>query len=150
MIITIACSFSILINPTNGNQSETESQIITVLPNKGWQNTDIYINRNNRVIIEYMCGLWFTSAGDGGGHDASGNPNPWICADPNCHEPLHDFPKYALIGRIGESGETLKVGNFIDFRTNSNGLLFLRPNYGDSDIIIFQPEGIIQVRITIK
>jgi hypothetical protein len=95
-----------------------------------------------------VSGLWFTGAGDGGGHDASGGPNAWTCTNPRCNEPLHDFPKYALIGKVGNSGTILKIGNRLNFGTDGSGTLYLRPNYGDTDIAYFKPEGFITVRIT--
>jgi WD40 repeat protein len=126
----------------------SRATLLKVIANKGWQNMGVYITGGSHVIIEYKSGLWFTGAGDGGGHDASGNPNPWICSWSGCHEPLHDFPKYALIGRIGESGHMLKVGNRLGLTAEASGTLYLRPNYGDGDIAFFHPEGAIQVSIT--
>ncbi len=127
----------------------SQATTVDVLANRGWQNTGVSIIRGNRVIIEHTSGLWFTGAADGGGHDASGGPNPWICSQPECHEPLHDFPKYALIGRIGESDVILKIGNRLDFIAEASGPLYLRPNYGDVDIAYFNPAGAIKVRITL-
>jgi serine/threonine protein kinase len=132
--------------PTPERARETTVQVFA---NQGWQNTGVSVPRDSRVIIEHIAGLWFTGAADGGGHDASGGPNPWICSAPECHEPLHDFPKYALIGRIGESGDILKVGSRLDLWATSGGMLYLRPNYGDVDIANLNPEGAITVRIVI-
>lgn len=126
------------------------SVLLKVFANRGWQNTNILVARGNRVIVEYVSDLWFTASGDGGGRDASGGPNHWTCTLPECHEPLHDFPKYALIGKIGDSGDILKVGNYSDFVTQINGMLYLRPNYGDVDMPIFNPQGAITVRITVR
>jgi hypothetical protein len=123
---------------------------VRVYAHHGWQDTGIYIKAGNKVVIKYVSDLWFTAQADGGGRDASGGPNPWICDYPACHEPLHDFPKYALIGKIGEAAEIIKVGNKVDFVAESQGLLYLRPNYGDSDLVFFKPEGSIVVKITVK
>lgn len=75
---------------------------VQVFANRGWQDTGIAIRRGQQVTIEYLSGLWFE---DPPGHwrDASGGPNPWTCSTLQCHEPLRDFPKYALIGRLGNS-----------------------------------------------
>jgi hypothetical protein len=98
------------------------------------------------VLIEVVSGQWFEDP-PGVWHDAGGNPKPWCCSLPTCHEPLPDFPKYALIGRIGETDTILPVGLQLEFVAENSGQLYLRPNYGDVDIPIFQPEGFVRVRI---
>lgn len=119
---------------------------VQVFANKGWQDTGIVVNRGQQVTIEYVSGLWFEDP-PGIWHDASGGPNPWICTAPECHEPLHDFPKYALIGRL--DGDVLRIGNRLDFVAEVSGVLQLRPNYGDVDILIHNPQGAVTVKITI-
>lgn len=145
----------ILLAPTTASTSTTPTPSLSfdfrVYANQEWQDTGISVNAGDRIVIEHISGLWFTGDGvDGGGHDASGAPNQWTCSDPNCHEPLHDFPKYALIGKIGDQKNILKVGNYLDFFANNSGTLYLRPNYGDEDITIFNPEGSLVIRITIQ
>jgi hypothetical protein len=152
-ITTIACSIMVNSQPIVATivtkVSTAETNIFEVFANKGWQSTGIYIEKGDLTRVGYLSGLWFTSEGDGGGHDASGNPNPWICSSSGCHEPVHDFPKYALIGKIQNSDNILRIGNYLEFVAESSGILLLRPNYGDSDIEVFNPEGSIKVRIII-
>jgi hypothetical protein len=144
----ILCNFNL---PAVAQTAPTQSSAyeIRVHANQGWQNTGIALNKGDKVIVAYVSDLWFTSAGDGGGHDASGGPSSWTCSDPGCHEPLHDFPKYALIGKVNDSSEILKVGNYLDFTASISGNLYLRPNYGDVDIEYFNPVGSILVKITV-
>ena len=120
---------------------------VQVFANRGWQDTGIAVNKGQQVTIEYVSGLWFEDP-PGHWHDASGGPNPWTCTAPECHEPLHDFPKYALIGRLG--GNILRIGNRLDFVAEVSGMLQLRPNYGDVDIPIHNPQGAVTVKVTIR
>lgn len=119
---------------------------VDVFANKGWQETNVSIAQGQQVIIEVVSGQWFEDP-PGVWHDAGGNPEPWRCGLPSCHEPLPDFPKYALIGRIGDTGQTLQIGLRLEFVAANSGQLYLRPNYGDVDIPIFQPEGSVRVKI---
>lgn len=138
--------------PVNQSASATsapQSSVhqVEVFANRGWQDTGIVISRGQQVTIEYVSGLWFE---DPPGHwrDASGGPNPWTCSMLQCNEPLRDFPKYALIGRLGDS--VLKVGNRLDFVAEFSGNLQLRPNYSDSDIRIHNPQGSVTLKITVR
>ncbi len=125
------------------------TQEVDVFADQGWQHTAVEIMRGQRVTIEVVSGRWFEDP-PGVWHDAAGEPNPWPCGNPDCHEPLPDFPKYALIGRIGESGELLRIGAQLEFVAEHSGSLYLRPNYGDVDIPIHQPEGFVRVKITVR
>jgi len=138
-------------SPVPSVTQEISGVLFTINANRGWQDTGISIVRGSQVSIEYVSGLWFEDP-PGQWHDASGEPNPWICTAPTCHEPSHDFPKYALIGKIGEGGALLKIGNGLDFvaEAETTGILYLRPNYGDVDIPIHNPQGAVTVTITIR
>lgn len=121
---------------------------LRVYANQGWQNSGVSVNKGDKVVIVYISDLWFTDDPNGG-RDASGAPNEWICGSPECHEPLYDFPKFALIGKIGDTIDFLKVGNYLEFEASSSGILYLRPNYGDEDIASLNPAGSIVVKITV-
>ncbi len=123
-----------------------DSTTVDVFANKGWQETNVNIAQGQQVIIEVVTGQWFEDP-PGIWHDAGGNPEPWRCGLPSCHEPLPDFPKYALIGRIGDTDKMLQIGLRLEFVAENSGQLYLRPNYGDVDIPIFQPEGSVRVKI---
>ena len=124
------------------------SQEIDIFADEGWQQTALDIMRGQRVTIQVVSGRWFEDP-LGVWHDADGGPNPWRCGHLDCHEPLPNFPKYALIGKIGETGELLQVGARLEFAADHSGQLYFRPNYGDADIPIFHPEGFVRVKITI-
>ena len=123
--------------------------MVKVFANRGWQASGIKVKTGNHITIEYVSGLWYP---DGGvWHDASGGPNPWTCGDPACHEPLPDFPKYALIGAIGPNRDPttiLRIGNRLVFTAPQSGMLYLRGNYGDVDLPIFNPPGSVIVHIS--
>ena len=127
-------------SPNNTNSPVTFS----VYANQGWQNAGISVKNGDRVNIQYISGLWF------GNHDANGGPEYWTCSLPQCHEPSHDFPKYALIGKIGDNGSVIKVGGGLDFIADTTGVLYLRPNYGDVDIPIFNPQGAVTMEISVQ
>ncbi len=139
------------VSPTPPRSSVSSPAVFQaqVLADKGWQDTGISIATGQQVTIEYVSGLWFQDP-PGTWHDASGGPNPFTCAAPECHEPSHDFPKYALIGKIGNASTILMVGNHLDLVADTNGVLYLRPNYGDVDMPIHNPQGSVSVKVTIR
>jgi hypothetical protein len=128
--------------------SAVASREIDVFADQGWQQTTLDVVRGQQVTIQVISGRWFEDP-PGVWHDGDGGPNAWRCGNPTCHEPLPDFPKYALIGKIGEAGEILPIGARLEFAPEQNGRLYLRPNYGDVDIPIFHPAGFLRVKITI-
>ena len=95
-------------------------QEIDVFADEGWQQTAVDIVRGQRVTIQVVSGKWFEDP-PGVWHDADGGPNPWRCGHSDCHEPLPDFPKYALIGKIGETGELLQIGARLEFAAEHSG-----------------------------
>ena len=119
---------------------------LNVYADRGWQDTGVSLREGEEVTLKVTSGRWFEDP-PGVWHDASGAPDPWICGDPDCHEPLPNAPKYALIARIGEEGSPFLVGDFSRFFANEAGRLYLRANYGDQDIPIHNPEGSVQVSI---
>ena len=116
--------------------------------NQGWQTTDVAVSAGDQVEIRYLSGEWFEDP-PGQWHDASGGPNPWICGSPECHEPLPEFPKYGLLGQVGVTGDVLGVGNALTFVAETDGVLALRPNYGDEDIAALNPQGSVTVNVTV-
>ncbi len=154
--LLLAIAFGILVavsgQPSNVQAAPASShapKLVEVFANRGWQPTGVRVTPGDHITIEYVAGLWYPD--NGVWHDASGGPNPWTCRDPACHEPLHDFPKYALIGAIrNNKGLTtiLRVGNRLEFTATAPGTLYLRGNYGDVDLPIFNPPGSVIVRIS--
>ena len=134
------CSFSFTVD--GGNQSRT----VNIYADRGWQDTGVSLRAGEEVTLKVTAAKWFEDP-PGVWHDATGGPRPWICGDPDCHEPLPMQPKYALIGKIGEHGAPFLVADFSRFFAESNGRLYLRANYGDQDIPIHNPEGSAQVDI---
>jgi hypothetical protein len=124
-----------------------DATTINILADRGWQDTAVNIVQGQQVTIETVSGQWFEDP-PGVWHDAGGNPNPWQCGLPTCHEPLPNFPKYALIGRVGDTSRILEIGLRLEFVAENSGQLYLRANYGDVDIPIHQPEGFVRVKIT--
>jgi hypothetical protein len=123
-------------------------KFVAIDANRGWQDTGITIVQGDQISIRYILGRWFEDP-PGYWRDASGGPNPWICAAPACHEPSHDFPKYALIGKIGDSDTVLRIGNFLEVVSEANGTLYLRPNYGEDDMVVFNPQGAVIMEVII-
>jgi hypothetical protein len=119
---------------------------LNVYAERGWQDTGVSLREGEELTLTATLGRWFEDP-PGVWHDASGGPDPWICGDPDCHEPLPNDPKYALIGKIGEQGRPFLVGEFSRFFADRPGRLFLRANYGDEDIPIHNPKGSLEVSI---
>ena len=138
--ILLACSFAVTIDA--GDTPRT----VNVAANRGWQDTGVSLKVGEEVTVNVTSGRWFEDP-PGVWHDANGGPDPWICGDPECHEPMPLQPKYALIGRIGDRGIPFQIGEFYRFFPESTGRLFLRANYGDEDIPIHNPEGALEVTI---
>ena len=139
----MGCSLSLDIRTDEGRRS------IPIHADRGWQDTGVVLREGEEVIVQAISGRWFEDP-EGVWHDASGGPDPWICGTPDCHEPLPQQPKYALIARVGEEGDPLLVGDFLRFFPRETGRLYLRANYGDIDIPIHNPEGQLTVRISFE
>lgn len=137
---SLACSFTFDLQLTG------KGRTLNVYADRGWQDTGVSFAKGEKVILTVKSGRWFEDP-PGKWHDASGNPDPWICGDEECHEPLPIVPKYALIAKFGEEGLPFLVGDFSRFFAEGEGRLFLRANYGDQDIPVFHPEGSVNVRI---
>ena len=141
--------FSLACNTVTQLLATAGAQVLDVRADEGWQQSPVDIVQGQYVTIEAISGKWFEDP-PGVWHDAGGGPNPWRCGNPACHEPLPNFPKYALIGRLGETGGLLPIGARLVFVAGQSGRLYLRPNYGDVDIPIFRPEGYVRVRIMVR
>ena len=138
MLTGCTLSFSLDLSPA--------ARTVTIHADRGWQDTGVSLARGEEVTVEMVSGRWFEDP-PGVWHDASGGPDPWVCGEPDCHEPLPNHPKYALIGRIGEDGRPFLVADFSRFFAEEAGRLFLRANYGDQDIPIHNPKGSLEVSI---
>jgi hypothetical protein len=141
--LVASCSFSLSVDWDDGSRKTT------IYADRGWQDTGVSVRAGDELTVEVTSAKWFEDP-PGVWHDAAGGPDPWICGDPDCHEPLPMEPKYALIGKIGEGGAPFLVSDFSRFFAESSGRLFLRANYGDEDIPIHKPTGSVQVTIRYK
>ena len=139
-MIVAGCTFSISVG------LDGPGRTLTVFADQGWMDTGVSLREGEEVTINVTSGRWFEDP-PGVWHDAAGGPDPWICGDPDCHEPLPNDPKYALIAKIGEEALPFLVGEFSRFYADRPGRLFLRANYGDEDIPVFKPEGSLEVTI---
>jgi len=121
-----------------------------VFANQNWQNTGIYLHSGNNVKINYLSGKWTYWSGEINLHDANGPYEEYICSDyieaTSCVEPIPDYNKGALIGRVNE--QLFKIGNNFTFSIFSNGNLELRIN--DDDDGLFDNTGSIKVRIEVE
>lgn len=136
----LGCSLSLDVQIDGGGRT------LNVYADRGWQDTGVSLAEGEEVVVTAISGQWFEDP-PGVWHDASGGPDPWICGESECHEPLPDVPKYALLARIGDDGRPFLVGEFSRFFAEEAGRLFLRANYGDRDIPIHRPQGTVKVRI---
>jgi hypothetical protein len=116
-----------------------------------WQTTDTIINKEDRVIIEYMHGLWTITRDSSPLHDAQGlvGPNKYICSETihasNCKEIAPDYPSGALLGRIGSN--LIRIGNRAEFVSGFSGPLLLRIN--DTTDGLYDNDGSVVVRIIV-
>ena len=113
----------------------------------GWQDLGIEIYAGEQVTIEYLAGKWTYWSGTVPPHGATGDGGR--CADSQpasrCAEPIPDFSKGALIGKVGT--QWLKIGNGLTFTANDTGTLYMRINDGDAGL--YDNEGSVTVRVSI-
>lgn len=131
--------------PNNPIPSEYQYQ---VYGNQGWQNTEIYINKGNEITITVLSGRWTSQKGSLPYN--SGEGDNYICTNTTsfsqCVEPLPDFPKGGLVGRI--SNQDFWIGNGNSVIALQTGALQLRMNDGNDGL--YDNDGILLVQIVIK
>lgn len=120
----------------------TQVYVIEVYANKGWQDTNIQVQAERPFRVEYLSGQWTAWPGTVPPHDASGTD--YICGSiARCCEPIPDYRKEALIGRVGD--ELFRIGNGGVFTPHASGTLYLRIN--DCDSALGENTGSVRVRI---
>jgi hypothetical protein len=114
---------------------------------QGWQQTGISVRPGDSVTIEVVGGTWSEQPGQ-----TSANPGTgwsYVCTDylsaSRCLEPIPDFWKGALIGRVG--GSLFGIGNKATITAAESGVLFLRIN--DEDVALTDNAGTLTVKITV-
>ena len=121
---------------------------VNVYADRGWQDTDIFVNCGDQVTVRYISGEWTHWLGQIPYSDASGRYGD-VCADSmpadECVEPIPDFPTGALIGKLGS--HLLKIGNSLTFISEDAGYLLLRIN--DADIGLYDNADAITVEVTV-
>jgi hypothetical protein len=138
-IFLVICTFAIylLFSP----EAPTELSNFGVDAAQGWQPTGLRLEAGQRFTIEYLTGDWSIFPGDSFRYTADGGAS--ACGNPDCVEPLPNYTKSGLIGRIGDA-PAFPVGSYLESTAPSGGMLQLRIN----DAGTHDNEGLIHVRIT--
>ena len=55
-----------------------------------------------------------------------------------------------VLGAIGDDPTIWKIGRRKEFVAPTSGVLALRPNYGDEDIVALNPQGVVTMRIVVR
>lgn len=137
--------------PTATPTPATPVSEFTVYANISWQDTNVYVDPENIVDIEYVWGTW-TLARD------RPSTHPWVDANGYIPErpewasgdhmkPLPGVPYGTLVGRI-DSGEPFKIGQQLTFTPERAGNLFLVAN--DHETARGDNDGSILVRIIVN
>lgn len=139
-----------LLGRLGAEQKDSSVTTVTVQADKGWQDTGVSINAGSKVTIEYISGQWSgTGLPNEKPSDGAGDPSGWKCTNflpaNQCVEPIPDFTKGALVGKLGNV--LLKVGNYLNFTATTAGSLLLRMNDGDTGLQ--GNSGSLVVRITV-
>jgi hypothetical protein len=120
----------------------TPPDVVRVRADEGWQDTGFEVRGGRSFSVEYLSGRWTAWPGTVPLHDADGTA--YICGDAErCCEPIADFRKEALIGKVGD--ELFPIGNGGTFTPRSSGVLYLRMN--DCDGALTENRGSVKVRI---
>jgi hypothetical protein len=123
------------------NQNNPKLDNFGVDAAQGWQETGLRLEAGQRFTIEYLSGDWSISPADGIRYTADGGAS--ACGNPDCVEPIPNYTKSGLIGRIGDA-EAFPVGSYLESTATTSGTLQLRVN----DAGTHDNEGIIRVRIS--
>jgi hypothetical protein len=108
---------------------------------QGWQPTGLRLVEGQTFIISYREGDWSIFPDDPYRYGADGGAS--ACGGADCVEPIPNYTKSGLIGRIGDS-EPFIVGSYLESTANDSGMLQLRVN----DAGTHDNEGIITVLLT--
>jgi hypothetical protein len=123
---------------------------VSVRGDTGWQDTGIVVSARDRVSVTYITGQWTYVPGTIPPWDASGFD--YICAEKiaaaSCREAIPDFPKGALIGRVGD--QMLRIGQSLEFTPRASGPLFLRMNQTDNSTDLASVRGAITVQVVVQ
>jgi hypothetical protein len=115
--------------PNGTSSAGSRAPTITVAANRGWQDTGIRVEPQQKFQLRYRSGAIVdkeTKIADAHGSD-------YICGDPGCCEPLPEERRGALVARIG--GDVFIVGNGGEYSSPAGGIIFLRVNDCDDGLV---------------
>jgi hypothetical protein len=124
------------------DQMPTPVTTIGVAANRGWQQSDVTLQKGARFRVEYISGQWTYWAGKIPLQGVDGDT--YACRAGACCEPLPQAHKGALIGKIGQ--DVFLIGNGGSFTANAHAPLFLRIN--DCDGALSDNAGSVTIKIT--
>ncbi|MEM7799760.1 MAG: hypothetical protein AAF633_11265 [Chloroflexota bacterium] len=157
-VISVTPTISTTTTPTpiSGDITATPSNTPTPTPSQGssvifaedgWQKSTIFIGQGQTCEIFVADGQWTHWQGVVPYNPGTGEE--FVCAekvdDPStCIEPLPEYNKGALIGRVGES--VFEIGNRSTVQLNGEGTLYMRIN--DANAGLFDNDGFLVVSAT--
>ncbi len=104
----------------------SRGEIVDIQADRAWQDTGVYVNPGDRVILMQIEGRWTNFAEGGEWFDANGSPSLWLSEE----RPLPIVHGGVLIGRIGEGGSVFPVGRWSEITVAEEGPLYLMMNSG--------------------
>ncbi|GIL15467.1 MAG: hypothetical protein BroJett039_06400 [Chloroflexota bacterium] len=125
-------------------QTRRAATVAQVASTADWQSTGVSLLTGSRITIEVIDGVWTYWKGNQA--YTRGDGSGLICTEnlpaASCDEPVPDFLKGALVGRVGE--HLFGVGSERTIVIGDSGILELRIN----DIGLDDNDGVLTVRIT--
>ena len=113
---------------------------------QGWQSTDFFVEKDTKLMLQVIDGQWTHWKGYAPYNFGEGDTS-YICGSSICVEPLPDFPKGALIGRIGD--HIFGVGEQSSIEAQQSGILSLRINDADNEAL-YDNDGSLTVKISVE
>lgn len=147
-VINVETSSCTTVN-TSSSPTSQETTEASISAQQGWQSAQMQVDRGTELAIEVISGEWTYWKDDMPYTQGEGDQG-YICADimpyNQCAEPLPDFAKGGLIGKIGN--QIFGIGNNATVSIKDSGTLYLRINDGDDGL--YDNDGTITVKIVVS
>lgn len=141
-ILILGCSMPFLFSrstPNIGASQKLEPRLFEVRADQAWNDTGIFLEQGDLLIIRYVSGFW--SPWSGGAFDAIGSGG-----DPDCDcNVIKGVSHAALIGKVGADGLPFFVGENFRQRMGETGMLYL----GINDMRITDNSGSLLVQVEV-
>jgi hypothetical protein len=145
VLLIVGAAFAVLVyqsNKTSANPILIDNGILFGVDSaQGWQPTGLRLEEGQAFTVQFIEGDWSIFPEDAFRYGPDGGAS--ACGGADCVEPIPNYTKSGLIGRIGDS-EPFIVGSYLETTANDSGMLQLRVNDGGTH----DNEGMITVLLS--